>query len=261
MDQLDLLDIKITSCSKEELNQYICRVIDEQRKEVVLNVNIYCMNLCYIHKWLRSFLNSSEVVFCDGDGVRLGAWMAGRRIKEKITYNRWVWDLAEMSASKGLSWYLLGSRPEAIKSAVKTLEGRYPELRILGFHSGYINSEQEDAALVTEINRCRPDILIVGMGMPLQERWLTEHMSGLSVHVALTGGAIFDYVAGIIKRPPDILYKMKMEWLFRLLRSPRRLFGRYVIGNPLFLWRVILHHWLRVGLEQKGSKQEELVKP
>src|ERR1035441_432495 len=121
MNQLDLLGITITSCSKAQLNEYIGRVIEDNRKEIVPNVNVFCMNLCYANKWLRTFLNSSEVVFCDGDGVRLGAWMVGSHIEEKITYNRWIWDLAEMSASKGLSWYLLGSRLEAIESAVRTL--------------------------------------------------------------------------------------------------------------------------------------------
>ena len=252
MDQVDILGIRVTSCSKEQLNQYICGVIAAKRKECIPNVNIYCMNLCYTNKWLRAFLNSSELAFCDGDGVRLGAWMVGRQIEEKITYNRWIWDIAEMSASKEWSWYLLGSRPEAIESAVKTLERRYPDLRIVGFHSGYIKSKLEEEAVVAEINKSLPNILIVGMGMPLQEHWLMEHMSHLNVNVALTGGAVFDYLGGMIKRPPDILYKMKMEWLFRLVRSPRRLFGRYIIGNPLFLWRVIMYHWLHVRPRQEA---------
>ena len=246
MNDLDLLDIKITTCSKEQLNQYICRVIEQGRKQLVPNVNIFCMNLCFTHKWLRTLLNSSELVFCDGDGVRLGAWMAGRHIEEKITYNRWIWDLAKLSASKGFSWYLLGARDHAIQCAVKTLALRFPQLQIAGFHSGFFSGDLEEQAVVAEINACHPNLLIVGMGMPLQEQWLMRHLPHLNVNVALTGGAVFDYVGGGLKMAPDIFYRMKMEWLFRLAQSPRRLFARYIIGNHLFLWRVIMYHWFHL---------------
>ena len=246
MTQLTLMGIKITNCSKEELTDYVCQVIRRKGKELIPNVNINCMNLCWKKKWLRDLINSSEVVFCDGDGVRLGGDMVGRHIKEKITYNRWIWNLAETSVANGFTWYLLGSRPDAVERAVKTLQERYPGLGIVGFHSGYISNSGENDAIVAEINRTRPNILIVGMGMPRQEQWLQAHMPHLNINVALTGGAVCDYVAGEINMTPDVFYRLKLEWLYRLLQEPRRLFGRYIIGNPLFLWRVIIYHWLNV---------------
>jgi N-acetylglucosaminyldiphosphoundecaprenol N-acetyl-beta-D-mannosaminyltransferase len=256
MNHITLTGIKVTNCTKDELNGYICQVIRQKRKEVIPNVNIHCMNLCADNPWLQEFLNSCEVVVCDGDGVRLGAWISGSHIQAKITYNRWIWDLAQLCITNGLSLYLLGSRSDVIEKAVRRLERRYPDLRIVGFHSGYIADKSERDAVIADINRSKPNILIVGMGMPLQEKWLLEHMSHLHVNVALTGGAVFDYVGGIIRTTPDLLYKMKLEWLFRLLGSPLRLFRRYVIGNPLFVWRVVMHHWFHVSAKQEDLTDE-----
>ncbi len=93
--------------------------------------------------------------------------------------------------------------------------------------------------MLAEINRLEPDILVVGFGMPLQELWLKENWDRLQVHVGLTGGAVFDYISGRLRRPPQFLVDHGLEWLGRLLIDPRRLWRRYLLGIPLFTWRVI----------------------
>jgi len=103
--------------------------------------------------------------------------------------------------------------------------------------------------VLKEINASRPDMLLVGFGMPLQERWLMQNWNRINARVALTGGAVFDYVSGELRRGPRILTDNSFEWLARLLIEPKRLWRRYVIGNPLFLLRV-----LKQRLTQKGGE-------
>jgi N-acetylglucosaminyldiphosphoundecaprenol N-acetyl-beta-D-mannosaminyltransferase len=128
------------------------------------------------------------------------------------------------------------------EKAAARLQGRFGSLRIAGTHHGYFNKgidHPENLTVVEHINRVRPDILILGFGMPLQERWLLENWDRLDARTALAGGAAFDFIYGDLKRAPGWMNNHGMEWLGRFLIEPRRLWHRYLIGNPLFLWRVV----------------------
>jgi N-acetylglucosaminyldiphosphoundecaprenol N-acetyl-beta-D-mannosaminyltransferase len=222
-----------------ELHAEIEHLVRGGERGLVLNVNAHCLNLCYEDPKLRDFVNGAEVVFCDGAGVMLAARILGRRIPERITYADWIWRLAELAAARGFSLYLLGARPGVAREAAMRLQERYPDLEIAGARHGYFDHGAGSAAVVEEINASAPDILLVGLGMPLQERWLMENRQRLDVRVALTGGAVFDYASGRLRRGPRLLRENGFEWLARLLAEPRRLWRRYLVGNPLFLLRVL----------------------
>jgi N-acetylglucosaminyldiphosphoundecaprenol N-acetyl-beta-D-mannosaminyltransferase len=222
-----------------ELRAEIEHLVRGGERGLVLNVNAHCLNLCYEDPKLRDFMNGARVVFCDGAGVMLAARILGRRIPERITYADWIWQLADLAAAQGFSLYLLGARPGVAREAARRLKERYPDLEIVGVHHGYFDHGAGSAAVVEEINAAAPDILLVGLGMPLQERWLMENWQRLDVRVALTGGAVFDYASGRLRRGPRFLRDNGFEWLARLLAEPRRLWRRYLVGNPLFLLRVL----------------------
>ncbi len=238
-ENINLLGIKISNVTCQELDQHILNYSRENKKGMFLNVNIYAMNFAHRYAWFRELLNSSPIVFCDGDGVRFGARILGMNIKEKITYNRWVWQLLELCAEHRLSIYFLGAAPASIDKSVQKIHSLYPKLQIKGYHHGYISTESESKSIINEINVLRPNVLLVGMGMPIQERWLKDNFHVLQINVALTGGAVFDYISGVAKMTPDLFYNFHLEWLYRWLHEPQRLFFRYAIGNPWFLLRVL----------------------
>ena len=226
----------------DELHAALLRLTSEDELSLVLNANAHCLNLCYQDPALRDFLNRADLVFCDGVGVMLAARILGKRIPEKITYADWAWRLAAFAEAKGLSLYFLGARPGIADEAARRLRRRHPGLQIAGTRHGYFDhsaGSPENAAVVREINAAAPDILLVGFGMPLQERWLAENRARLNAGVALAGGAVFDYVSGGLRRGPRLLTANGLEWLARLLVEPRRLWRRYLVGNPLFLARVL----------------------
>ena len=226
----------------EELEAEVRRLARGVELAVVLNVNAHCLNLVYRDAALRAYLNRADVVFCDGFGVRLAARLLGWRIPARITYADWTWRLAALAAEEDLSLYFLGARPGVARRAADRLMVSYPGLTVSGAHHGFFDHQAgapENEAVIREINAAAPDILIVGFGMPLQERWLMQNRRRLNAKVALTGGAAFDYVAGNLRRGPRLLTDNGFEWLARLLIEPRRLWRRYLIGNPLFLARVL----------------------
>ncbi len=258
-NRVDVLGVGVDPLTVEDLHAEIGRLVGGGGPALVLSANVHCLNLCYEDPALRDFLNRAEVVLCDGAGVMLAARILGGRIPERITYADWAWRLAAFAAARGFSLYFLGARPGVADEAARRLKQRYPALRIAGVHHGYFDhgmGSQENEAVVGEINAARPDILLVGLGMPLQEYWLMENRHRLEAGVALTGGAVFDYVSGRLRRGPRLLTANGFEWLARLLVEPRRLWRRYLVGNPLFLIRVTRQ---RLGLTQGEAQRYEEV--
>jgi len=247
-DHLQIFGVQVSTLTVPGVHSCIETYIRQNRKALVLHVNVNCLNLAYKQPWLASFLNTADIVFCDGAGVILGARILGHRIPQRITYADWIWQLAKLAEPQGFTFFFLGARPGTAEKAAHRLKERFPSLRIVGIHHGYFDKTlggPENEAVIEKINAAKPNILIVGFGMPLQERWLMENWNRIEANVALTGGAVFDYVSGELRRGPRWMTDHGLEWLARLIIEPRRLWKRYLIGNPLFLARVIKQ---RLGL-------------
>ncbi|WP_422374602.1 WecB/TagA/CpsF family glycosyltransferase [Roseibium sp.] len=133
--------------------------------------------------------------------------------------------------------YLLGAREEQVRGAKQHIEARYPDHQVVGCRDGFFR-EEDVAGLCAEINATRPDLLLVAMGNPRQEFFIARNRAQLNVPVAVGVGALFDFMSGAVVRAPAFVRKAGLEWLFRLLQEPRRLFHRYVIGIPRFLFAV-----------------------
>lgn len=246
--RISLLGVGIDAFTAESLNQELGERIDRRERALVLNVNAHCFVLTHRHAWLRRLLNSADLVFCDGAGVVLGAAILGRRLPGRITYADWMWQLAAYAEARGYSFYLLGGADGVAAEAAESLRRRHPKLQVVGSRNGFFDKSPggaQDEQVIAEINEARPDFLIVAFGMPLQEQWLAERWQRLDVRVGLTGGAALDYVSGRQRRAPRLLTDHGFEWLGRLLLEPKRLWKRYLVGNPHFLWLVLLE---RLGL-------------
>jgi N-acetylglucosaminyldiphosphoundecaprenol N-acetyl-beta-D-mannosaminyltransferase len=174
--------------------------------------------------------------------------MLGMNPPPKITYDRWIWQLAELADAKGFRIFFLGGMPGVAEKAAQRICQRFPRLEIAGTHHGHFGKDGEDnARVIAAINETKPDILLLGFGMPIQEQWLRDHWSSIDAHVLLTGGAVFDYASGQAKRAPSWMIRLNLEWLFRFIREPRRLFVRYAWGNPYFAFKIFQQKWFSGG--------------
>jgi N-acetylglucosaminyldiphosphoundecaprenol N-acetyl-beta-D-mannosaminyltransferase len=250
-----VLGVGVDDVSVSELHAEIERLARGQRRALVLNANANLLNLAYRDPTLRGFLNRADVMVCDGVGVSLAARLLAGRSLGRITYADWMPRLARFAAERRLSMYFLGARPGVAERAARRLREGVPGLRVVGVHHGFFDKDAnspENEAVIRGINALAPDLLVVGFGMPVQERWLMENRDRLDVGVVLTGGAVFDYVSGELRRGPRALTENGFEWLARLAIEPRRLWRRYLLGNPLFVWRVARQYVLAARERKPG---------
>jgi N-acetylglucosaminyldiphosphoundecaprenol N-acetyl-beta-D-mannosaminyltransferase len=167
--------------------------------------------------------------------------------KQRVTHADWMGPLMELAAGRGWRVFNLGSPREVAERGAAQLRKRYPALQI-EVSDGYFDARRgsdENEALVARINAYRPDLLMVGMGMPRQEFWTQENFARLKAHVILSSnGAAFEYVAGAVPTPPRWAGRMGLEWIFRLVHEPRRLFTRYLI-EPWYILLLLLQDYPR----------------
>jgi N-acetylglucosaminyldiphosphoundecaprenol N-acetyl-beta-D-mannosaminyltransferase len=245
MPPVSVLGVTVDRLTPETLIEQVLALDPGHKAITVMYANIHVLNTSRRDRDLREILNRANMVYCDGSGVRLGAWLLGHRLPPRMTGADWMQQLCAAAAGQGTSLYLLGSRPGVAETAAEALQAQCRGLKILGTHHGYLQDPAVSAAAINSINAARPHILFVGMGTPIQEKWISEHRHELDVPVVWAVGALFDFVAGVQRRAPRWMLDYNLEWLHRFWVEPKRMWRRYILGNPLFVWRVLIQ---RLGL-------------
>lgn len=239
--------VRVEAIDVRRLHAYIAHSVRRRRTVPILHANAHGVTLARKDRRFAGMLEKAPLVFCDGSGVRIGARMLGHDLPARITYADWIHELVPFLRDQGMSLFLLGSRPGVADAAAARLQERYPGLRIAGTQDGYFaKTGTENDAVVARLNQVRPDVVLVGFGMPLQERWIEDNLDRLGPMVLLTCGAGIDYAAGEVRRGPQFLVDNHMEWLARLWVEPKRLWKRYLLGNPQFL-ALVLWERMRSG--------------
>ena len=221
----------------ERFEEILCR--HEARPVSVFFVNAHTLNLAAADPSYRDVLNASDFVFGDGTGVRWAARFQGVRILENMVGTDFVPQMLRETPDRGYSYFMLGADPETIPVAADYARRTFPNWKQAGFHHGYLTDATVLAGAIEQINAAKPDLLLVGMGNPLQEQWIRRHLGELNVSVCLGIGGLFDFWAGNVSRAPGWLRRRGHEWLWRLYQQPALKARRYLIGNPLFLVRVL----------------------
>ena len=240
MPDVKILGVHVDITDKGELQKAVLYSARLKRKDVYAYVNVHAINIAQKDKQFRQFINSAFSSYCDGEGVRVGARILGRTLPPRIVLTYWIWDLCSACADNALSVFFLGGKEDVVERAAASLQERYPSLRISGYHHGYFEKNGEENDRVLEIiNRARPNVLFVGFGMPLQEHWIAQNIARLQVNAVFPAGSMIDYTAGRRKYAPRWMTRHGMEWCYRLMKEPWRLWRRYLIGNPLFILRVV----------------------
>ncbi len=241
MPKADILGVKVDVIDTHGLHEAIAESIARRARDVYAYVNINAINIARKSERFKHFLNSAHIVYCDGEGVRLGGRILGYHLPPRVVLTYWIWELCEFCEKRDFSFYFLGATEQYVREAVERVRERFPRLRIVGFHHGYFAKHgKESDAVVEQINRAQPDILVVGFGMPMQEFWIEEHLHRLNASVILPAGSMIDYTAGRKGLAPRWMADHGMEWLYRFFQEPGRLWKRYLIGNPSFMVHVLL---------------------
>jgi N-acetylglucosaminyldiphosphoundecaprenol N-acetyl-beta-D-mannosaminyltransferase len=165
--------------------------------------------------------------------------------------------LCDALSGTGHRMYLLGAAPGAVDRVVEWIAAHYPDVVVAGYEHGYFSEEEEDE-VDRRIRESEADILIVAMGVPRQEVWIHQHLANLDISVAMSFGGLFDYFSGRVPRAPQWVREMGMEWIYRLIQEPRRMWRRYLVGNGVFLYHVLRERFRTrrsgegTGMRRKG---------
>ncbi len=248
-DTVEFLGVTLQPRSMPEMNKLVERGIRERQRWIIANHNLHSVYLFHRHSKLREFYSHVHCTYLDGMPLvalgRLYGYPLQR--KQRVTLADWMGPLMELAAGSGWRVFNLGSPPEVAERGAAQLRKLYPALQI-EVSDGYFDARRdsdENEALIARINAYRPDLLMVGMGMPRQEFWTQENCARLKAHVILSSsGAAFEYVAGAVPTPPRWAGRMGLEWIFRLAHEPRRLFTRYLI-EPWYILLLLLQDYPR----------------
>lgn len=248
MRKVNILGVNIDAITLDDMLGFIGEVVQRKQRARIAHVNIRGINLAYEHEWYRSCLNNMNMVYCDGMGVMLGARLLGSSLPQRYTLADWVWLLAQQSAYRSDNIFLLGNTPGVASKAAVCLKTNIPGLPTVLSHHGFFNKQRdcnENQTVVNLINQANVNVLLIGMGMPQQEKWLSENWNDLDVNVAITCGALFEYITGDLKRGPAWLTQNYLEWFARVLISPQRYTMRYMVDIPKFFFRILLYRFKR----------------
>ena len=197
------------------------------RKAFFAFVNAHCLNLACRDGAYAEILRRCDRVWPDGTGVRMAGAKLGFPVPENVNGT----DMFPLLSGR---IFLYGAAPGVAAQAAENVRRLYPQMEIVGAMDGFGDERQVIAA----VNEVRPDILLVAKGVPLQEKWISAHLAELDCGCAIAVGGLLDFVSGRIPRAPGWMRRMGVEWIFRFLQEPKRMFRRYILGNPLFLWRL-----------------------
>lgn len=237
----NIMGVDVAAIDMEWLVNYLDRNMKNISGDYICVSNVHTTVTAYEDQEYCKVQNGGIMAIPDGGPLSSVGRKRGFKDMKRTTGPSLMGEIFKISASKGYRHYFYGSTEETLEKLYSVLEETYPGIQIAGMYSPPFRpmTDDEDKAIVERINETEPDFIWVGLGAPKQEKWMASHqgkVNGLMVGV----GAGFDYYAGNIKRAPEWMQKSNMEWCYRLIQDPKRLFSRYLHTNTKFIWNAMI---------------------
>jgi N-acetylglucosaminyldiphosphoundecaprenol N-acetyl-beta-D-mannosaminyltransferase len=234
-----LLGVRLTNADNREAVSLIASWIEARaRARALFIANAHTLNLAWEDPEYRCVLNAGDAVFGDGTGVRLAARLRGVRMRDNLVGTDLVPLFLHTYRQRGYRYFLLGGAPGTAARAAARLRRDLPDIQVVGEHHGYFDAAGA-RRVIGAINAAEPDVLLVAMGNPRQERWIHDNLAALRVPVSVGVGGLFDHWAGNLRRASATVRRLGMEWVQLLIQQPHK-WRRYINGNPKFVVRAIL---------------------
>jgi N-acetylglucosaminyldiphosphoundecaprenol N-acetyl-beta-D-mannosaminyltransferase len=240
-----MMGVRIDCIDRQDFFDAIDHGVATGGNGTILNVNAHAMNLAYEDAEFRRILNAADIVFVDGFGINLAASLCGNKAGERLTVMDWFDDLLEASGERDWPLFWLGDEPHVVEKFKEMALQKHPGAKLAGAHHGFFKKTgPESDAIIEMIQKSGAKVLLAGMGMPNQEKWMWANRDRLPP-VRLAMGAAIKFYTGTIKRGPEWMTQYGLEWLHRLTIQPKHTWKRYIVGNPLFISRAVINHYFR----------------
>ena len=233
--KIDVMGLKFDSMTMDEALSRAEALLRGDKAAYVVTPNAEIAYEALHDGQLREMLNGADLMLPDGAGVVLASKLLRTPVKQKVAGVDFAAGLLGILARNGQSLYLLGGKPGIGELAAQKMLEAHPQLRIAGIADGYF---QDEAPVVAKINASGADALFVCLGAPKQERFMVQHQQELHVHLMAGLGGSLDAFAGTVQRAPAWMIRLNLEWLYRLIREPKRF--RRMLRLPKYLWAVML---------------------
>ncbi|WP_083484805.1 WecB/TagA/CpsF family glycosyltransferase [Paenibacillus ihumii] len=220
----------------QETVQYLTGVISERKPHQVITANPIMVMAALENPSYKKMMQQAELIVPDGSGVVWASQVGGDPLAERVAGYDLLHELMKEGERHRWKVYLLGASREVVEETAHRLKAQYPGTEIAGYRDGYFGPEQDDE-VVEEIRRISPDLLFVARGADTQEPWIAKYKHRLAVPVMMGVGGSFDVISGRTKRAPKVFQKLRLEWLYRLIKEPTRF--RRMLALPKFVVRVL----------------------
>lgn len=231
-----ILGIDISALSFDESVEKAASFLESDGYHMIFTPNPEFIMCAQKDRDFYRILNKGDLVIADGIGILIASKFNKVKIKQRTPGIDLIHALFEKMKKKGQSVYLLGAAPGVAETAATAIEKKYQGIKVVGFADGYFDKKKE-RIILKELQKLKPDLLLVGIGFPAQEKWIYENRKRLPVKVAVGCGGSIDIFSGKVKRAPYGFQRLGLEWLYRLLTQPSRFFR--MLKLPVFLIRVI----------------------
>jgi N-acetylglucosaminyldiphosphoundecaprenol N-acetyl-beta-D-mannosaminyltransferase len=254
--RISLGPVEIDAIPRDDLvDRIIHEAFHADGTRVVATINAQFYLLAERDAVFQDCLRRSEMTCADGFPIGVAAGLlAGQRV-ERVAGVEIVEEICRRGAGSGLRVFLLGGRPGSGALLAELLKGRYPGLEVAGVACppfGFEKREQSLSAILGEVAATRPHVVFVALGAPKQEMFIDQYLRNLKIPVAIGVGGSFEIITGVTRRAPKLVQQVGMEWMYRLCQEPHRLWRRYLLGNPHFLW--IMSKYFASGKEARQAK-------
>lgn len=238
-----ILNTNINVISMQETIDYITENLDGLRGRYICVSNVHTTVMSHDNAEYNKIQNSAAMALPDGKPLSVVSKKRGYKNARRVTGPDLMGEMFALSETSDLRHYFYGGKEETIELLGSKLKEKYPKIQIAGMYSPPFRplTEEENREVIEKINQAQPDIIWVGLGAPKQEKWMYEHQKQLC-GVMIGVGAGFDYHAGTIKRAPGWMQKCSLEWMYRLMQDPKRLFKRYFVTNFKFIYLVLMEN-------------------
>lgn len=231
--RIKLLGSYLDCLSMDETIQRVIKAIENKECIQHVVINAGKINLMRNDETLREIVNSCPIINADGQSIVWAGRFLGYDVPERVTGIDLFDKLVRICAEKGYRPYFFGAREEVVQKVVKYYSDMYPALNIAGYRNGYFK-EEESKKIALDIKKSNADVLFVAFSSPKKEYWIYKNMDAMQVPFSMGVGGSFDVIAGVTKRAPTWIQKIGLEWFYRFIQEPKRMFKRYIIGNLNF---------------------------
>ncbi|KAB3533552.1 WecB/TagA/CpsF family glycosyltransferase [Alkaliphilus serpentinus] len=237
IEKISIFDVPISAVTQSEALEMAIDFLNSEGLKQIFTPNPEIVMLAQNNQQLKETLQKGDLVVPDGIGLILASKLKSLGLKERVPGIELMDKILEYCSQNHKSIYIFGGKPGIPERAIKNIEEKHPGIRIAGYHHGYLQPGDEEK-IIEDINGSKVDVLIVGLGAPKQEIWISNNKNRLRCKIAMGVGGSIDVYAGVVKRAPLAFQRVGLEWFYRLIKEPRRY--KRMLLLPKFLIRFII---------------------